>query len=321
MYGALGYRRSRTKIVEKIKLPRLRGFSKLSLGDLKKVKGYYDIYHSEDEERLAAAQRSAAAEDGYERRKRVHSELVTKLNNEIKILESEIARLFAEAINKFEQGLIASIFNKRETISISYEFGSRVIVKTAESLALKARFDEKNKHYATARKTRTELQSNFPKYDFDYVSNFSHFCKDTKTFTIHGTRVEISVHDINITELEALIQSHNRKIEKLGELKARAASNVLETRRLAQSERKKLNKQLALLNCCPYCAKGLSSDAHLDHIYPVSKGGLSRPANLIFVCSACNVKKRDSTLRSFIEETGLDTIAIHERLTSLGKDF
>ena len=155
-----------------------------------------------------------------------------------------------------------------------------------------------------------------------YASNFAHFCKDTKTFTIIGTRVEISIQDINITELEGLIQSHNRKIEKLDELKARAARNVLETRQLAQSERRKINKQLVLLNCCPYCAKDLSAlDAHLDHIYPVSKGGLSRQANLIFVCSSCNIKKRDSTLRSFIKETGLDEKAIHERLKSFAKDF
>jgi hypothetical protein len=85
-------------------LPRLKGFSKLSLGDLKKIKTYCELYHSEDEERLAAVQRSAAAEDGYERRRRVHSELVTKLDNDIKILESELTRLFAEAITKFEQG-------------------------------------------------------------------------------------------------------------------------------------------------------------------------------------------------------------------------
>jgi hypothetical protein len=48
---------------------------------------------------------------------------------------------------------------------------------------------------------------------------------------------------------------------------------------------------------------------------------LSRQANLIFVCSSCNIKKRDSTLRRFIEETGLDEKAIHERLLSLAKDF
>ena len=154
-------------------------------------------------------------------------------------------------------------------------------------MALKARLDDKNKDCVAARKKRAELQSNRPmRSSGSYASNFAHFCKDTKTFTINGTRVEISVRETNITELDSLIQSHNRKIEKLGDLRARAASNVLETRRLAQSERRNINKQLALLNCCPYCAKDLSAlDAHLDHIYPVSKGGLSRQANLIFVCS------------------------------------
>jgi 5-methylcytosine-specific restriction endonuclease McrA len=189
-------------------------------------------------------------------------------------------------------------------------------------MALKARLDEKNKQCVTARKKKADLQLTSPSYDCDYAKNFAHFCKDTKTFAINGTRVEISIQEINITELDGLIQSHNRKIEKLEDLKARAASNVWETRQLAQLVRRKINTQLASLNCCPYCAKDLNaSDAHLDHIYPVSKGGLSLHAHLIFVCSSCNIKKRDSTLRTFIKETGLDEKAIHERLISLAKDF
>jgi hypothetical protein len=71
MYGGLGYRRPRTKVVEKIKLPRLRGFSKLSLGDLKKVKDYYDLYHSEDDKRLETEQRLEEERNQYERRGRV----------------------------------------------------------------------------------------------------------------------------------------------------------------------------------------------------------------------------------------------------------
>jgi hypothetical protein len=126
-----------------------------------------------------------------------------------------------------------------------------VIVKTPESMALKARLDDKNKDCVAARKKRAELQSHRPmRSSGSYASNFAHFCKDTKTFTIIGTRVEISVRETNITELDSLIQSHNRKIEKLGDLRARAASNVLETRRLAQSERRNINKQLALPLLC-----------------------------------------------------------------------
>ena len=327
MYGSLGYRRLRTKVVEKVKLPRLKDFTKLSLGDLKKVKGYCELYHSEDGKRLETIQRLEEDRNQYESRSRAHDDLSAKLDAEIKALDSESYSLFWQTF-KFKQGFFSNLLVSREKLPISYilpsgETLNKMIVKTPESMALKARLDDKNKDCVAARKKRAELQSIRPmRSSGSYASNFAHFCKDTKTFTINGTRVEISVDEINITELECLIQSHNRKIEKLGDLRARAASNVLETRRLAQSERRNINKQLDLLNCCPYCAKDLSAlDAHLDHIYPVSKGGLSRQANLIFVCSSCNIKKRDSTLRSFIEETGLDAKTIHGRLASLAKDF
>jgi len=297
MYGSFGYRRLRTKVVEKVKLQRLKDCSKLSLGDLKKVKAYCELYHSEDEERLETIQRLEEDRNKYERKSRIHDDLSKTLDAEIKTIDSESYSLFCQAA-KFEQGFFSHLLISREKVRISYilpsgQTSNRMIVKTPESMALKAQLDEKNKDCVDARKKRAVLQSNRPMPSSgSYASNFAHFCKNTKTFTIHGTRVELSVHEINITELESLIQSHNRKIEKLGNLRARAASNVLETRRLAQSERRNINKQLDLLNCCPYCAKDLSaSDVHLDHIYPVSKGGLSRQANLIFVCSSCNIKK------------------------------
>lgn len=327
MYGGRGYHRSRQKVVEKVKLPRLKDFSKLSLGDLKKVKACYELYHSEDDKRLETKQRRVDEGQEYQRIYQIYGNISKTLDADIKALESEAADLYYNA-RKFQEGIISRLLlMSREKISISYLHGgyttiSKKIVKTPESMALKARLDEKNKQCVTARKKRAELTFPSSSYNSDYAKSFAYFCKATKTFAINGTRVEISIQDINITELEGLIQSHNRKIEKLDELKARAARNVLETRQLAQSERRKLNNQLALLSCCPYCAKDLTaSDAHFDHIYPVSKGGLSRQANLIFVCSSCNIKKRDSTLRRFIEETGLDEKAIHERLLSLTKDF
>jgi hypothetical protein len=108
----------------------------------------------------------------------------------------------------------------REKISISYLHGgyttiSKKIVKTPESMALKARLDEKNKQCVIARKKRAELESTRPSHDYDYNEKkiLGQFCKETRTFAINGTRVEISIQDINITELEGLIQSHNRKIE------------------------------------------------------------------------------------------------------------
>jgi 5-methylcytosine-specific restriction endonuclease McrA len=72
---------------------------------------------------------------------------------------------------------------------------------------------------------------------------------------------------------------------------------------------------------CPYCGRPLGSGPHLDHIYPVSKGGLSVSNNLVFVCLQCNQRKSDMTLAAFLRASNLDRRAVESRLTQLGKDF
>lgn len=41
-------------------------------------------------------------------------------------------------------------------------------------------------------------------------------------------------------------------------------------------------------NCCGYCGKTANT---LDHIVPVSHGGISETSNLLPACSPCNSKK------------------------------
>ena len=72
---------------------------------------------------------------------------------------------------------------------------------------------------------------------------------------------------------------------------------------------------------CPYCSRGLGTQPHADHIYPVAKGGLSTIANMVLVCAECNNKKAEHTLRAFIQLYNLDREAVEARLAELGKDF
>ncbi len=90
-----------------------------------------------------------------------------------------------------------------------------------------------------------------------------------------------------------------------------------ETRELAR----RLRMSVSPTDVCPYCGKSIGSEARLDHIYPVSKGGLSVRSNLIFVCLECNQKKSDMTLAVFVKVRNLDREAIEARLTQLGKEF
>jgi|GEM_PF-6665850 len=53
---------------------------------------------------------------------------------------------------------------------------------------------------------------------------------------------------------------------------------------------------------CYLCGKMIPlGSRHVDHVYPISGGGMHRPANLAVACSSCNVKKHDK----LPEEIGL----------------
>lgn len=57
---------------------------------------------------------------------------------------------------------------------------------------------------------------------------------------------------------------------------------------------------------CPYCGKGLNqSNTHMDHMNPISKGGLHSIKNLIMCCDTCNTTKNatlfDDWVQSFDE--------------------
>lgn len=108
-----------------------------------------------------------------------------------------------------------------------------------------------------------------------------------------------------------------RKKEALIELRAAAASNSTESRKIASTVKRKLIRQ----PWCPYCGGDLGTNPHADHIYPVCKGGRSVPRNMVYVCSDCNTLKLDLTLSGFILKYGLDRSAVECRLKELGKEF
>jgi len=80
-------------------------------------------------------------------------------------------------------------------------------------------------------------------------------------------------------------------------------------------------EQTTIFPNCPYCFGPLGDNPHPDHIYPVTRGGLSEPENLVYVCARCNLKKQDRTLREFIRREGLDREAVEIVLEQLGKRF
>lgn len=112
-------------------------------------------------------------------------------------------------------------------------------------------------------------------------------------------------------------EQQTRANQRLLAVKAKAAAFDKSPRDLASQIRNKLNVQTH----CPYCGGELGAEMHADHIYPLSKGGLSVSSNMVFVCVACNMKKRDMTLNAFIKKLDLVREDVEKRLDQLGKEY
>jgi 5-methylcytosine-specific restriction endonuclease McrA len=113
------------------------------------------------------------------------------------------------------------------------------------------------------------------------------------------------------------IERQAKANERLLTVKAKAAAFDEASRDLASQVKKRLSVQ----TYCPYCGGKLGAEMHADHIYPLSKGGLSISSNMVFVCVTCNMKKRDMTLNTFIRKFNLVRADIERRLDRLGKEY
>jgi len=136
-------------------------------------------------------------------------------------------------------------------------------------------------------------------------------------FPVRGLQRRITLAQAEMRKLEEAAAPKRRRSDSLEQLRAAAAANASETRKLAATVKRKLDQQ----PWCPYCGGSLGVDPHADHIYPVAKGGRSVLANMVYACAGCNSKKTNLTLTTFIRKFTLDRAAIESRLQLLGKDF
>ena len=112
-------------------------------------------------------------------------------------------------------------------------------------------------------------------------------------------------------------ERERRRKEKQEQVKAQADAYRGDIREQSET----IKRRLKITHDCPYCGENLGTDYHADHIYPVSKGGLSTTQNMVNVCRSCNQEKAGFTLRQFCEKNSLNESEIAECLNSLGKEY
>jgi len=129
-------------------------------------------------------------------------------------------------------------------------------------------------------------------------------------------------HSLRVAKLKDMLSLAGEKkaaIERFeakhGKTFAKAAAADIHTRGRAASLRHLVKRTKE----CPYCGHDLGMSPHLDHIYPVSKGGLSIVENLVWCCSTCNGIKADKGLLQFLAERKVSIEEAVYRLHSLGK--
>lgn len=117
-------------------------------------------------------------------------------------------------------------------------------------------------------------------------------------------------------ELNRIRETKNKKLKTL---RVKLASSKEAKRKLLGEVKKTVRKNTR----CPYCyiKFDLIIETHLDHIYPMSRGGQEEESNLVFTCADCNVKKSNLTLREFISKFKLNRGKIESELEKLGKSF
>ena len=113
----------------------------------------------------------------------------------------------------------------------------------------------------------------YPVYLFEYVS-------------AGGNSSQRTTVTLNTPTIDALIETLSQKIRWR---KSAAGQRALMTSKLRNSIKTRDN------HTCRYCSVSLAAEPHLllevDHIIPVSRGGLSTPDNLQTLCWRCNRTK------------------------------
>ena len=290
---------------KKSQLPLMKDLNSLALGDLKKIRKGYEA-HTVKKEYFEA---ECARIDHQNRQATFQKDQWHKQHMEP--VEAELKRI-EQALRDCRTGPIGEMFKKNPKYNgLRYKHGQGEIWIY--------------RHQTILEKKSAVLRS-APAFNFSSGRSMPRRPKAETNLKIGGATLKIDLSKIEVHELNILIHRHEENFEnektKLMELQARAVTSEKKTRQQAQQFKRGLHKQLAKVLNCPYCSGQLNdSNAHLDHIYPVSKGGQSTPKNLVFVCAKCNLGKRTLTLRSFILEFGMNEAVVHERLELLNKDF
>lgn len=114
-------------------------------------------------------------------------------------------------------------------------------------------------------------------------------------------------HDISAYDLHALTcgaRCSARRQNRVGLGRALASFTGARDRGAAIDPNftaKRLKEMIDARGDCYLCGASLEQDFHIDHILPVSRGGVHEESNIGFLCPTCNVHKGDRTPEEYVK--------------------
>ena len=260
------------------------------------VRGYWDLYNKY-----------------LESKKKISNELWTKLHedDDYKIKRKELDEI------------------KVKLYDLKY---TRFIFKT-KFTELDAKKNQANKELDEIEKVKyideIEKRLNFM-YDKSYIlnpgfdihnKNYLDELRDNQNDTKRILECVLKAKDIVKKRHDAQQSQIQRAKDETAKHKAHSYAYQEKTRELAEEVKREIKSQLNKFKVCPYCEGDLGDVPHADHIYPVSKGGLSTKENMVYICQNCNSSKSDKTLNAFIKLKDFDRDKVEANLELLGKDY
>jgi hypothetical protein len=292
-------------------------FQKLSIGDLKKLviaKSKYDTnYHQYLNDSSETYSHNKNLKDARAKDSATYNEWWIK---KIKPREDRIRWLTAD-IQTHTVGIVGTIFGDNYI-----EFGGRRLKNTPEVRQKISDLDYHKRELAQCLKDPPTPQA---PCGVEFKQEPNKPVREQR-FSFGGVFCRVDLGSLEVEVVTKLISQRESELrlekESIKELRARVTKSEQETRNQAKQYQSLFDQQRRIVSSCPYCGGSLnSSDSHLDHIYPVSKGGQSVRRNLVYVCSVCNLKKKNQTLRAFVLSVGLSESLVYERLEKLQKEF
>lgn len=245
-----------------------------------------------------------------EKKKKLSNELWLELHNdtEYKSKREEIDKLKVQIYDyRYTRFIFKNKFNELDT-------KKNQLIKELDEIEKVKYIDEIEKRMGRFYEKNPELRYAGYNQDLTEINNKKNDTKRILECVLKAKDIVKKRHDAQQNQIQMAK-------DETAKHKAHSYAYQEKTRELAVEVKKEIKFQLNKFKVCPYCEGDLGEIPHADHIYPVSKGGLSTKENMVYICQSCNSSKSDKTLNVFIKSKGLDRDKVESNLELLGKDF